>query len=226
MPTSLRLVLTVAGVFGWTICCGAADDKPSPRQPRLFFGIQDERCRLVHYPDEDRTELFDLRKDPAKDVAADPAYAKTLAEMKASFDRLMKQLFEKAAAARQDASKPGKAGIKTVPVQGTITLNGQPLHGAQIVLVPQDKATRPSVGVTGADGRFKLSTFRANDGAAPGQYRVTISVPPDPKAQSEGKDEKQSPRPRVPARYQHPETSSLTVQVGEGPNVFHIDLRD
>jgi hypothetical protein len=47
---------------------------------------------LVHYFEADEWDLFDLQKDPAqlRSVFADPAYAATVADLKAEIERLRK----------------------------------------------------------------------------------------------------------------------------------------
>lgn len=61
----------------------------------------------------------------------------------------------------------GSSGPTTVPVAGTITLNGEPLAGAEIVFVTEDFS---SFGKTGPDGSYALV-----QGAVPGENQVSIS---------------------------------------------------
>jgi hypothetical protein len=115
---------------------------------------------------------------------------------------------------------------KTVPVTGFISLDGQPLAGVSVQFIPEKG--RPAAGTTGNDGRFRLSTFRANDGALPGRYRVTIA-PRDAgtggKPGGSGTDKDKPPRSAVPPRYSRPETSPLAAEVSpDGPNEFRFDL--
>lgn len=56
---------------------------------------------------------------------------------------------------------------ETVPVAGTITLDGRPLEGAEVRFVKDGFA---GVGVTGPDGTYELSP-----GAVPGMNEVTVS---------------------------------------------------
>lgn len=65
-------------------------------------------------------------------------------------------------------------------VEGKVLYNGQPAKGAVVVFHPQGKddlTTRHPAGVTGDDGTFSLSTQQPGDGAAPGDYDVTITWP-------------------------------------------------
>jgi len=58
-------------------------------------------------------------------------------------------------------------------VEGTVTLDGQPLEGALVEFVPEG-AGQPASGVTGSDGFFRLTTLTTGDGAAVGDYKVLI----------------------------------------------------
>jgi hypothetical protein len=70
---------------------------------------------------------------------------------------------------------PGCSGEgRPVKVNGVVTLDGKPLSDAVVRFIPEDKNGREATGVTGADGTFRLSTFRSHDGALPGQYKVTV----------------------------------------------------
>jgi hypothetical protein len=77
-----------------------------------------------------------------------------------------------------------KPSIKTVPVSGKVTLDGQPLSGVNVTFVPatgeSSGLTKPSAtGVTGADGSYKLVTMASGsnivNGAPPGSYKVMIT---------------------------------------------------
>lgn len=62
----------------------------------------------------------------------------------------------------------------TVDAEGVITLDGQTIERAQIVLLPID-GSHPARGISDARGRFALKAFEAKDGAVPGSYRVRVS---------------------------------------------------
>jgi hypothetical protein len=65
-------------------------------------------------------------------------------------------------------------GNRTVPAGGVVTLDGQPLAGAAVLLVPM-AGGMPSRGSTQSDGSFALTTFAQGDGAMVGRHRVTVS---------------------------------------------------
>jgi hypothetical protein len=74
----------------------------------------------------------------------------------------------------------------TVPVTGTVTLDGQPLSDATISFAPETTAGfHGALGRTDASGKYELTTDigggKNSKGAIPGKYRITVSklVKPD-----------------------------------------------
>lgn len=73
--------------------------------------------------------------------------------------------------------------LKTVPVSGKVTLDGQPVSGATVTFLPEvpaaGAALAPSSGLTGADGSYKLITMgsgrEAFDGIPPGNYKIIVT---------------------------------------------------
>lgn len=64
---------------------------------------------------------------------------------------------------------------KTIKVAGVVTLDGKPLSGATVTFIPVGEG-RAASGMTDADGNFRLTTFRTEDGALAGEYKVTVAV--------------------------------------------------
>jgi hypothetical protein len=62
-----------------------------------------------------------------------------------------------------------------VRVEGKVLLDGQPLKGAMVSFLPEDPGGRAAHGMTVADGSFKLTTTQPDDGAWPGNYKVTVT---------------------------------------------------
>ena len=63
-----------------------------------------------------------------------------------------------------------------VPVSGKIMYKGKPVDGAQVTFLSKAQTGgRSASGRTGADGAFKLTTFKTDDGAIPGDYAITVS---------------------------------------------------
>jgi len=111
----------------------------------------------------------------------------------------------------------------TVAVTGTVTFNGQPAGQAEVMFNP--KKGRLATGVTDASGHFSLSTAKPGDGAAPGEYVVTLAeyYPPDkPPALPRGGGLLPS---RFPSKYADPAKSPLTATVERGKkNDFQFDV--
>ncbi len=116
-----------------------------------------------------------------------------------------------------------------VPVSGAVTLDGQPVQGAHVAFAT-DRGGKAYVAtaVTDALGRFRLQTFRPQDGAVPGPHRVQIektsfSEPPhDLPIEASFTPVETS---HLPKRYRDAKTSGLTAEVTEqGPNEFVFKL--
>ena len=145
----------------------------------------------------------------------------------------------------------GSVGPDTEPVSGTVTMDGKPVEGAQVVFVPSGSG-RAASGTTDASGRFKLTTFNPQDGAVVGSYAVTISKVEGGSAVNvnvEGLSEEEaskkaaeafynsaaaknvgSPKAKdkatdlTPAKYKDAKSSGLTAEVKAGENNFEFKL--
>lgn len=107
----------------------------------------------------------------------------------------------------------GCGGPKLVPVEGTVTLDGEPLASATIGLELSggDKEFRFFSGETDASGKFAIVPFEASGtGAVPGEYSVMIrSVKAPPGAN----EMTVLPPERVPMSYRD---GSIRLVVPEG----------
>jgi hypothetical protein len=122
---------------------------------------------------------------------------------------------------------------KRVPVSGTVMFNQQPVEGASVVFSPQGHSNA-ATGRTDALGRFQLRTFGANDGAVPGDYKVTVrkteivgGVAAGGDGDGGGADAPPaSERSLIPDKYGRPEASGLEATVNsEGENNFTFELQ-
>lgn len=115
-----------------------------------------------------------------------------------------------------------------VQLQGTVMLDGQPLRNATVHFIAQDPEGRDALGSTDDEGVFRLSTFEPDDGALPGNYKVTVRlVQPDTgarfatpaEAMSAPPQPQKISRPTLPPRYSHASQTVLEQQVPPEGNV-------
>lgn len=107
--------------------------------------------------------------------------------------------------------------LPVVPVQGQVSFQNEPISGALVVFHPSplvEPAPPPARAIVQDDGKFTLTTYDANDGAVPGEYKVTIEWR---KLVDEGGDVKAGPN-LLPERYAHLDSTDLVVKVAEGSN--------
>lgn len=64
---------------------------------------------------------------------------------------------------------------KTYPVSIKIAHKGQPVEGANVMLVPQDASGKGASGTTDASGVAKMGLPGLAEGAIPGKYWVSVS---------------------------------------------------
>lgn len=125
----------------------------------------------------------------------------------------------------------------TASVTGTVTYKGSPVDSATVVFARPDGG-RPATGITDSRGRFKLSTFGSEDGAVPGDYKVTVTKTAiDDKAgaltyeqlselQSKGQAPPSDTKNALPQRYASAATTDLAFSVTASGNDFTIELKD
>ncbi|MGD9721962.1 MAG: hypothetical protein AB7O59_10390 [Pirellulales bacterium] len=110
------------------------------------------------------------------------------------------------------------AGPVCFPVSGQVLKNGRPLAEALVAFHPvaqaEDVFPKPSA-VTDAEGRFRLMTFTADDGAPAGRYAITVEL----RATRQVGEELVRDGPNtLPKRYASPQTSQLEYEVVAGEN--------
>lgn len=119
----------------------------------------------------------------------------------------------------------------TSPASGFVKLNGQPLIGAHVWLIPKSKehndattVVRPQ-GMTSDDGKFVLTTYLQNDGAPIGEYdAIVLHGNNDPDVE-QPKEVKTVKTPNVPMHYKDAKTSGLVVKIKKGENVIPLELK-
>ncbi len=120
--------------------------------------------------------------------------------------------------------KSEPARVKVYPVHGSVTVNGEPAEGAQVILHAQGHSLPENIAplaTVKADGSFDFSVYEAADGAPAGDYVATVQWLKV--VQTEGGAGR---GPNVlPKEYASVETSpvKLTVQ-SSGNNELPIDI--
>ena len=64
---------------------------------------------------------------------------------------------------------------KTVPASGVVTLDGQPVDGAQVILIAEGSGTMGAYASTDSQGQFSLRISEKKSGAVPGSYKVQVA---------------------------------------------------
>ena len=93
-------------------------------------------------------------------------------------------------------------GPRSVPIQGTVTLDGAPLEGVQILFdQPEAKVGNSFSGKTDGDGRFvlKLVSEEISTPVA-GEYRVTLTTAV---ADRDALENTPLPKERIPKQYRN-----------------------
>jgi hypothetical protein len=112
-------------------------------------------------------------------------------------------------------SKTKSEGI--YPVRGSVIVNGEPAEYANVLFVPKDPDGQKASATVDELGEFRLTTMREFDGAAPGEYEVTISWAkpknPDDREPDYGPE-------LLPKNYQDPRKSGITFEVQAGDNTL------
>lgn len=109
------------------------------------------------------------------------------------------------------------------PVHGTVTVRGEPAAKAVVVLRPAGGKTDLPHAEVGEDGTFRIGTYVENDGAAAGEYAVTITWPEVKKDPVTGDELVQD---RLQGRFDAPEKSKLKATVKDDDNAlepFQLD---
>ena len=131
-----------------------------------------------------------------------------------------------------------QATLTTEPVEGVVTLDGQPVEGAIVTFQPVTEGQGTSAGGrTDASGKYTLTVTTGDGGAGagttPGEYMIGVTKNAveeigahDENADSGGDQgvEGDAGESLVPLRYNNPRTSGLTGTVAPGPNTIPITL--
>jgi len=119
------------------------------------------------------------------------------------------------------------------PVEVLVTLDGTPLEGASVTLISEG-TTGAINGISGANGIAKIDSSNKG-GVAPGTYKVLVSKgksmgegPPDMKGGDYTKMMKgasKGPKSELPAIYNNPKETPLTLTVPPPSSPAKIELK-
>jgi len=116
----------------------------------------------------------------------------------------------------------------TVPVSGKVTWQGKALTDGTVVFQPHVIAEglprRPATGQLDAEGRYRLTTFRAGDGAVPGKYHVTVHSYLSEPGQMKDDIEVVEYTWRIPEMYGDPARSGLSATVPARSDPLTLDF--
>ena len=120
----------------------------------------------------------------------------------------------------------GRGGPEIVPIEGTVTHNGEPVPNLRIYFVPTEG--RPSWAVSDAKGHFVMDYDADHDGAKVGTHKVWVideSSNIDPTAaMSGGARPKRAPANAAVADKYGREKSTLEVEVKKADRNFQLKL--
>ena len=117
----------------------------------------------------------------------------------------------------------------TVPVSGSVTLDGQPVAAATVLFQPVSGV--PGRAITAADGSFTLTSFTEGDGAVVGRHHVAVSklslsrvAIDDAGVSGPGIAGEAKETWHTPKRYATPAESGLEIEVEEGMGPVSLEL--
>jgi hypothetical protein len=106
---------------------------------------------------------------------------------------------------------------KTIPISGSVTIDGQPpgeggrLHFTAIETAP-GYPNRPASGSFTPEGSYRVMSWELDDGLVPGRYTVTL-MPGD------------LSKTKIPSKYQQSTTSGLEVDVPVDADNIEYDVK-
>ena len=106
------------------------------------------------------------------------------------------------------------------PVQGTVTLDGEPLANASVVFIPENG--RPAGATTDSQGHYVLTFTEGREGATLGKHKVQIRTARDPSETPSGEPIPAVPE-TIPMKYNAQTELEFTVEAGK-PNIANFDL--
>ena len=124
-----------------------------------------------------------------------------------------------------------------VPVQGTVTLDGQPLANKSVYFSPESGSGVGGGANTDANGKYELLAFVTgatgeSKGVPPGRYKVIVTEPAIP-IEMKGGDEQMEEmfmpdtvtKSTIPREYQFQDSTTLVFEVPAGGGTIDLELK-
>ena len=121
------------------------------------------------------------------------------------------------------SSQLPKGAVPVFAVSGTLTHQSKPMNGAIITFYPaQSQLTAQAT--ADALGKYSLTTYLSNDGAAAGEYSVTIHWPVENFTTTVGDPDPPLPPDRLGDEYANAKAPKLKATVRKQPNTINFTL--
>ena len=120
--------------------------------------------------------------------------------------------------------------VKLAPVTGVVTKEGKPLADVKVMLTSSDPSSKAPMllGVTNAEGRYEIATSAGEKGAPAGLYKVYLAQVQEAATFDYAKPSAGGPKKNtdlIPANYQSPGTTELSVEVSATGATYDIAVR-
>jgi hypothetical protein len=110
-------------------------------------------------------------------------------------------------------------------VSGKATFRGKPLTTGKVAFHHTDAKSPLVIGDIGPDGTYQLTTRKPGDGAAPGQYTVTVTSMLPGKGVEGIDQDYRPPQPLIPLKYMRLDETPLSASVeAKEQNVIDLNL--
>ena len=105
-------------------------------------------------------------------------------------------------------------------VNGTVTLDGEPLAGAMVVFSPEKG--RSSMAITNDEGQYDLLYVGDTRGAKLGTHQISITTAQTDSEEEAGGEEATPFKENIPAKYNTESTLTEEIQVGDNQIDFEL----
>jgi hypothetical protein len=121
---------------------------------------------------------------------------------------------------------PGPPRVQSVPINGTVKLDGKPIAGVDVLFLSQSPPAAFS-GRTNDAGVYELQGIKGDNTDLQGMYKVTISRMAKPDGTPLGPDEapmKVGAVEQLPAKYARSDLTTLSANVPASGGTFDFEL--